>query len=104
MIRALCLASILFTFAFRALSIFQIYLAFVPDAFQGRVNSAARLMSFASQPLGLAATGVLIQTIGTSSTVLIGAGVLLFVALMATMSRHMRTAANSSSKIEQIGL
>ena len=68
-------------------------LGFVPDAFQGRVNSAARLMSFASQPLGLAATGVLIQSIGTSRTTLIGAGVLLFVALIATASSHIHNAA-----------
>jgi MFS family permease len=68
-------------------------LAFVPDAFQGRVNSAARLMSFASQPLGLAAMGILIQTLGTRGTILIGTGILLLVALLATVSSHMRSAA-----------
>lgn len=67
-------------------------LALVPDAFQGRVNSAVRLISFASQPLGLAATGVLIQGVGTSATVLVGAGVLLLVALVATMSSDVRNA------------
>ena len=60
-------------------------LALVPDAFQGRINSTVRLISFASQPLGLAATGVLIQNIGTSATVLIGAVVLISVAGAATL-------------------
>ena len=67
-------------------------LALVPDAFQGRVNSAVRLISFASQPLGLAATGVLIQGVGTGATVLAGAGVLMLVALLATMSSDVRNA------------
>jgi MFS family permease len=67
-------------------------LAIVPDALQGRVNSAVRLISFASQPLGLAATGMLIQSIGTSGTALAGAGVLILVAGIATESIHVRHA------------
>ena len=67
-------------------------LALVPDAFQGRVNSAVRLISFASQPLGLAATGVLIQGAGAEATVLVGAGVLVLVALVATISSDVRNA------------
>ena len=70
-------------------------LALVPDAFQGRVNSAVRLISFASQPLGLAATGVLIQGVGAAATVLVGAGVLIVVALVATMSSDVRNAGHA---------
>ena len=65
-------------------------LALVPDAFQGRVNSVVRLISFVSLPLGLAATGVLIQGVGARATVLLGAGALVLVALVATMSRDVR--------------
>ncbi len=79
-------------------------LALVPDAFQGRVNSAVRLISFASQPIGLAATGVLIQSIGTSGTVLAGAGVLLVMALFATLSSHVRNAPRISGEISKAGL
>lgn len=67
-------------------------LAIVPDAFQGRVNSAVRLISFASQPLGLAATGVLLQSVGTNATVLVGGGVLMLVAGAATASNRVRHA------------
>jgi predicted MFS family arabinose efflux permease len=67
-------------------------LAIVPDALQGRVNSAVRLISFASQPLGLAVTGVLLQGAGPSATVLMGAGVLLLVAGVATGSNPVRNA------------
>ncbi len=66
-------------------------LTLVPDALQGRVNSAVRLISYMSQPLGLAATGILIQWAGTSATVLVGAGVLLAVAIVATASSAVRT-------------
>ncbi len=67
-------------------------LALVPDEFQARVNSAVRMISFASTPLGVAATGILIQTMGTSTTVLVGAVVLLLMAILASASSHVRHA------------
>jgi MFS family permease len=67
-------------------------LALVPDELQARVNSAVRMISFASTPLGVAATGILIQTIGTSGTVLAGAGVLILMAILAAASNHVRHA------------
>lgn len=67
-------------------------LALVPDELQGRVNSAVRLIAFSSQPLGLAATGVLLQSVGINATVLIGGGVLLLMAGLVTASRHVRHA------------
>ena len=39
-------------------------LAAIPDVLQGRVNSVFRLISFGSQPLGVALTGVLLQFVG----------------------------------------
>jgi hypothetical protein len=67
-------------------------LALIPDEFQGRVNSAIRMISFASQPLGLAITGVLIQSTGPDATVLVWAAVLVFVAGAATVNKHLRHA------------
>src|SRR5712692_6516413 len=67
-------------------------LALIPDAFQGRANSAIRMISFASQPLGLAATGMLIQSIGAVATVLAWTAVLVFVAGAATVNPHVRHA------------
>lgn len=77
-------------------------LALVPDAFQGRVNSAVRLISFASQPLGLAATGLLIQGVGTGATVLVGAGVLMLVALLATLSSPVRNAPQAAPQASDL--
>ena len=64
----------------------------VPDHLQGRVQSVYRLLSFGSQPLGLALTGFLIQWIGPIWTVIV-----LFVpqglfALAATLYRPLRNA------------
>jgi hypothetical protein len=46
-------------------------LALIPDELQGRVNSAFRLIAFCGQPLGLAVTGVLLETITAIPTILI---------------------------------
>jgi predicted MFS family arabinose efflux permease len=44
-------------------------LAAVPDAFQGRVNSVYRLIAFGGQPLALAISGLLLQSVGPVATV-----------------------------------
>jgi predicted MFS family arabinose efflux permease len=67
-------------------------LVLIPDELQGRVNSAFRLIAFCGQPLGLAVTGVLLQTINAIPTVLIMGIGLLALALMATLNRHVRKA------------
>ncbi len=67
-------------------------LAIVPDALQGRVNGIIRFISFTSQPIGLAATGVLLQSVGTRVTILLGGGVLLLAAGIATANKHVRQA------------
>ncbi len=67
-------------------------LVLIPDQLQGRVNSAFRLIAFCGQPLGLAVTGVLLQTINAIPTVLIMAIGQLVLAVMVTLNRHVRNA------------
>ncbi|HEY6542529.1 MAG TPA: MFS transporter [Ktedonobacteraceae bacterium] len=67
-------------------------LTLIPDELQGRVNSAFRLIAFCGQPLGLAMTGILLQSINAIPTLLIMAAGLFVFALMATMNRHVRHA------------
>ena len=50
---------------------FSYRLALIPDHLQGRVNSVFRLIAFGSEPIGLAVTGILLQSIGPVSTVLL---------------------------------
>lgn len=46
-------------------------LALIPDALQGRVNSAFKLIAFGVQPASLALTGALLEGLGPVATVLI---------------------------------
>jgi MFS family permease len=71
---------------------FSYRLAVIPDALQGRVNSAFRLVALGMQPLGLALTGVLLELFGGSVTALILAGVHVAVALVTTLNRNVRHA------------
>lgn len=66
--------------------------ALIPDELQGRVNSVFRLIAFGGQPLGLALTGILIQSIGVVQTILIGTVVMVLLALAATINKHVRHA------------
>jgi hypothetical protein len=56
------------------------------------VNSVFRLIAFGGQPLGLALTGILIQSIGVVQTILIGTMVMVLLALAATINKHVRHA------------
>jgi len=67
-------------------------LALIPDALQGRVNSAFRLVALGMQPLGVALTGVLLERIGATSTLLFFGVWLLAVAILTTLNRHVRVA------------
>ena len=53
------------------LQVMQDRIASIPDALQGRVTSAFRLLSYTLRPVGLALTGILIQRIGAVNTMLI---------------------------------
>jgi hypothetical protein len=64
----------------------------IPDHLQGRVNSAFRLISFSGQPVGLAISGVLMQSIGPQRAVLVMALAPLVMALGATLSASIRNA------------
>ena len=67
-------------------------LALIPNALQGRVNSAFRLVAQGMRPLGVALTGVLLERAGATTTLLCFAGWLLAVALLTTANRYVRTA------------
>jgi hypothetical protein len=67
-------------------------MALIPDVLQGRVNSVFRLIAFGGQPLGLALTGMLIQTVGVVQTVLICTAGMLIFAVAANLNTHVRNA------------
>lgn len=62
----------------------------IPDHLQGRVNSVFRLIAFGSGPVGLAATGVLLQKLGPAATVLITFAPQLVLCIAATFYRPLR--------------
>jgi MFS family permease len=67
-------------------------LAIIPDALQGRVNSVFRLVAQGLSPLGLALTGILLERVGGGTTALILGSIILAVALLTTLNRHVRHA------------
>jgi len=71
---------------------FSYRLALIPDQLQGRVNSVFRLLAFGFQPLGMALTGVLLQRIGTTGTVLAFGAILVALAVPTTLNAHIRHA------------
>ncbi len=68
-------------------------LAQIPDRLQGRVNSVFRLVAFGSGPVGLAATGLLLQKLGPVPTVWITFAPQAALCLAATFHRALREAA-----------
>jgi predicted MFS family arabinose efflux permease len=71
---------------------FSYRLSLIPDELQGRVNSVFRLLAFGLQPLGLALTGVLIQSIHVAPTVLVFAACMIALAVTTTLNRRVRQA------------
>jgi hypothetical protein len=71
---------------------FSYRIARIPDALQGRVNSAYRLIALATPPLGLALAGAMLQAIGARGTILAFGAYLLALAAAASVNRHVRTA------------
>jgi MFS family permease len=67
-------------------------LQIIPDALQGRVNSAFRLLAFGFQPLGAALSGVLITAIGAAQTILVFGAVGIGLALATTFNGRVRNA------------
>jgi MFS family permease len=66
---------------------FSYRLALIPDALQGRVNSVFRLIAFGGQPIGLALTGLLLQSIGPLATILVLFVPQLVLAILVTVNR-----------------
>ena len=71
---------------------FSYRLALIPDELQGRVNSAFRLISYSLRPVGIALTGVLLQSIGIVQTAVVFAMILLVLAIVASLNAHIRKA------------
>ena len=71
---------------------FSYRLSLIPDELQGRVNSVFRLLAFGFQPLGLALTGALLQTIHAVPTVLVLSAWMLVLAVSTTLNPHVRQA------------
>lgn len=71
---------------------FSYRLALIPDELQGRVNSAFRLISYSLRPVGIALTGVLMQSIGIMQTAILFAMVLLVLAIIASLNASIRKA------------
>ncbi|GCF10630.1 MFS transporter [Dictyobacter arantiisoli] len=65
-------------------------MALIPDALQGRINSVYRLIVFSSNPVSLALTGLLLQNVGTTFTILLITGGLTLIAFSATLNQHLR--------------
>jgi MFS family permease len=66
--------------------------ALAPDRLQARTQSAARLVAWGSIPFGALLGGVLAQRLGTVTSLLVLAGLMLAVALAATAARSVRNA------------
>ena len=71
---------------------FSYRLALIPDALQGRVNSAFRLLAFGFQPLGAALSGLLLERLGTTPTLIVFGLWFLALALLTTANRYIRQA------------
>jgi len=71
---------------------FSYRVSLIPDALQGRVNSAVRMVGYGTLPVGSALAGLLIQSINTVPTVLIIGAFLVVLAILTTLNRHVRAA------------
>ena len=79
---------------------FSYRLALIPDELQGRVNSAFRLISYSLRPVGIALTGVLMQSLGSMQTAIIFALILLVLAIIASLNTHIRKAPTTSTNTQ----
>ena len=76
---------------------FSYRLTLIPDELQGRVNSAFRLISYSLRPVGIALTGVLMQSLGSMQTAIIFAIILLVLAIIASLNTHIRKGTSTSA-------
>jgi predicted MFS family arabinose efflux permease len=71
---------------------FSYRLALIPDKLQGRVNSLFRLLAFGFNPVGAALSGILLDSTGTTNTIVAFGSVTVLLALATTINSHMRNA------------
>ncbi len=71
---------------------FSYRLALIPDSLQGRVNSTFRLIAWGLRPLGAAATGFLLERVGTTPTLILYTLLNLALALLTTFNGYVRYA------------
>lgn len=71
---------------------FSYRMVLIPDALQGRVNSAYRVIARATPPLGLALMGILLQHTSALATIALLSVFPLTMAILATTSRAIRAA------------
>lgn len=76
---------------------FSYRISIIPDELQRRVNSAFRLLAFGGQPLGAALSGFLIAIHGAVFAVLVFWAWYLLLAVLTTLSGHVRRARQSGS-------
>jgi predicted MFS family arabinose efflux permease len=67
-------------------------IALVPDRLQGRVESVATLLALGAVPVGALIVGILLEAIGSTTTILILFGLMVIVLLCAIGSRAVRDA------------
>jgi hypothetical protein len=60
----------------------------IPEELQGRVNSLFRLIGYSGKLVGYALTGLLLQRLGTLTTILLFFARLLLLALLTTLRRQ----------------
>ena len=67
-------------------------LALIPENLQGRVNSTFRLLAFGFRPLGMALSGLFLERVGTTPTIILLSLWLLLFAFLTTSNPHIRNA------------
>ena len=71
---------------------FSYRIALIPDELQGHVNSTFRLIAYGLQPLGAALSGVLLERVGATPTVILFSMLYLLLAFTTTLNVHVRNA------------
>jgi hypothetical protein len=81
--------------------VFGYELGLIPDELQGRVNSVMRLIIFTIQSLGAAATGILLQWVGITPTVILFAVTVVILTMAAALNRHVRQAVSTTASMNK---